>query len=212
MSQIADLRREYTRSGLDEKTLLADPIAQFESWLAQARDAGLYDPNAMTLATSSADGPNARVVLLKDVSAEGFVFYTNYESEKSRELADDARATLVFLWHDLERQVRVRGNVERVPAQMSAAYFATRPRGAQLGAWASDQSRPVESRAALEERLSAMEKRFENKDIPCPPHWGGFRLRHQSIEFWQGRPNRLHDRIVYRRSASKRWTMERLCP
>jgi pyridoxamine 5'-phosphate oxidase len=214
MPNIAELRREYSRAGLDEHDVAADPIAQFEAWFEQAVAAGVHEPNAMTLATAIRNEPNARTVLLKGVSREGFVFYTNYASAKGRELEANPRAALLFLWHELERQVRVCGAVERVSREASAAYFATRPRGAQLGAWASEQSRPIASRKALEDRLAAMEKQFEGKEIPVPPTWGGYVVRHEVVEFWQGRPNRLHDRIVYARDASdpRRWIIERLCP
>lgn len=212
MPSIADLRREYTLAGLDEREVAADPIRQFSIWFEAARGAGIYDPNAMILATSGAHGPNARTVLLKDYDERGFVFYTNYESTKGRELAQNPNAALLFLWHDLERQVRIRGKVEKVPRETSAAYFATRPRGAQLGAWASTQSQPIDCRASLERRLADVEKQWEGKDIPAPPHWGGYTLRHVDVEFWQGRPNRLHDRIVYLREPSNQWAIRRLMP
>jgi len=209
---IADLRREYTLAGLDEREVAADPITQFSSWFEAARAAGVYDPNAMILATAGSEGPNARAVLLKGYDEAGFVFYTNYESAKGRELAQNPNAALLFLWHDLERQVRIRGKAQKVSRESSAAYFATRPRGAQLGAWASAQSQPIEGRADLDKRLAEAEKQWEGKDIPVPSHWGGYTLRHAAIEFWQGRPNRLHDRIVYLRDPSNQWSIRRLMP
>lgn len=212
MPSIAELRREYSLHGLDEREVTADPMEQFGAWFDAARTAGVHEPNAMTLATTGDDGPNVRTVLLKEFDASGFVFFTNYASAKGRELARDPRAALLFLWHDLERQVRARGRVEKVPRQTSIAYFAQRPRGAQLGAWASRQSEPVESRAALERRLEELEREWHGKDVPPPPEWGGYRLRHDVVEFWQGRPNRLHDRIVYHREPSGSWRVQRLCP
>jgi pyridoxamine 5'-phosphate oxidase len=212
VGSIADLRREYTLAGLDEREVASDPIAQFIGWFEAARAAGLHDPNAMILSTMAADGPSSRTVLLKGVDEEGFVFYTNYASAKARELQADPRAALLFLWHDLERQVRIRGKVEKVSPKESATYFASRPRGAQLGAWASAQSDPIGSRAELEKRLSDVEKQWEGKEISLPPQWGGYRLKHESVEFWQGRPNRLHDRIVYLLDPSTGWAIRRLMP
>lgn len=209
---LAALRENYTRAGLTEDEAGDDPLALFARWLEEAVAAGLPEPNAMTLATVDADGrPHARVVLLKGLDDGAFVFYTNYQSGKGRDLAERPLAALVFWWADLERQVRVEGTVERVPPSVSDAYFATRPRGSQLGAWASDQSRPVPDRAALEARLAEAEARFAGGAVPRPPHWGGYTLRPDRLEFWQGRPNRLHDRLDYTRTPEG-WMRRRLAP
>lgn len=208
---VADLRQEYMRAGLAEADAHADPIAQFERWFRDAQAAGLPLVNATTLATVSASGaPTARVVLLKAVECDGFVFYSNYLSRKGRELAAQPLACLVFLWSELERQVRVEGRVDRVPAADSDAYFATRPLGARLSAWASAQSDTVASRADLERSLEAMRTRH-GENPTRPPHWGGYRLLPEAIEFWQGRADRLHDRLLYRRGANG-WAIERLAP
>ena len=208
---IADLRREYTLDGLTEADALRDPFAQFERWFRDAIDANLPLPNAMTLATATMQGaPDARVVLLKGVEGGGFVFYTNYLSRKGKELEANPAACLVFLWTELERQVRIEGRVEKVTAVESDAYFASRPLGARLSAWASAQSDPVSGRGELERALDAVESRY-GEDPPRPPHWGGYRLIPAAIEFWQGRENRLHDRLLYRR-ADGGWKIERLAP
>jgi pyridoxamine 5'-phosphate oxidase len=207
-----DLRKEYSGRPLDEASVLRDPIAQFQVWFDEAVAAGLREPNAMTLATVSADfRPAARVVLLKGFDAAGFVFYTNYESRKGRELDGSGSAALVFYWADLERQVRIEGDVARVAAEESDAYYASRPAGARLGAWASPQSQVIASREALDERVADVAERFAEGDVPRPPHWGGYRVRPTLFEFWQGRPSRLHDRIQYR-WANVRWSIERLAP
>jgi pyridoxamine 5'-phosphate oxidase len=194
------------------EALSQEPLEQFEHWFAEAKRAGVEVPEAMTLATADGDGvPSARMVLLKGVGEDGFVFYTGYGSRKSEELEQNPRAALVFYWRPLGRQVRVEGSVERVPEAESAAYFATRPRGSQLAAWASQQSRPLESREELERRYAELDREYEDREAPLPPHWGGYRLRPEAIEFWEHRENRLHDRIRYTR-AREGWKVERLSP
>lgn len=210
---LAELRENYARAGLLETDLDPDPIVQFEKWFADARSSGLREPNAMTLATSSVDGvPSARVVLLKGVDAAGFVFYTNYDSQKGRELEENPRAALVFYWADLERQVRIAGAVERTSREQSEAYFHTRPRGSQLGALASRQSQVIAGRAPLESALAVLDAAHAGAAVPLPPNWGGYRVAPVSIEFWQGRANRLHDRLRYRKQLDRSWIMERLSP
>ncbi len=209
--RIADIRQEYMRAGLSEADADADPFRQFDRWFQDALAAELALPNAMTLATVRADGaPNARVVLLKGVEADGFVFFTNYESAKGRELAARPEACLVFLWSDLERQVRIDGGIAQVPAIESDAYFATRPLGSRQSALASAQSALVKDRATLEAALAAVQAKYGNAP-PRPPHWGGYRLVPHRFEFWQGRANRLHDRLRYARTGSS-WAIERLAP
>ena len=209
---ISEIRREYMQAGLDERDLPAEPIAQFRAWLEEALAAETLEGTAMTLATADAEGrPSARIVLLKGFDAEGFVFFTNYRSRKARELEANAQAALVFYWPAFDRQVRVEGRVARVGAAESAAYFASRPLASRLGAWASRQSEPIAGRAELELQLAAAAERFAG-GVPVPPFWGGYRLRHDRVEFWQGRPSRLHDRLVYRRAKDDGWTIERLQP
>jgi pyridoxamine 5'-phosphate oxidase len=208
---IADLRKEYALASLDERDVDRDPLKQFERWLAQAIAAKVPEPTAMTLATVDSRGrPAARIVLLKEAGAGGFVFYTNYESRKGREMACHPHAALTFMWKELERQVRIEGTVEKVGAQESDAYFATRPLGSRIGAWASPQSEVLQSRDWLEKRWAALA--IEHGDNPPrPPHWGGYRVAPEFIEFWQGRQSRLHDRIAYAREDNT-WRIQRLAP
>jgi pyridoxamine 5'-phosphate oxidase len=209
---LAALRRSYALSSLDEADADHDPIRQFERWFADALSAEVLEPNAMTLATASRDGvPSARIVLLKEVDARGFVFFTDYRSRKAAEVTENPLAALTFLWKEIERQVRVTGAVTRVTEEESNAYFRSRPIGSRLGAWASHQSSTIGSRTELEERLRIVSARFGDGDVPLPPHWGGFRLVPHEIEFWQGRPDRLHDRLLYRH-GSHGWSIARLSP
>jgi pyridoxamine 5'-phosphate oxidase len=208
---VSDLRQEYMRAGLLEAHAHPDALRQFDMWLREAVQAGLPLPNAMTLATVDAAGaPDARIVLLKGLEQGGFAFYTNYRSRKARELEARPTACLVFQWSELERQVRIEGAVEKVSAAESDAYFASRPLGARLSAWASEQSSAVPGRDALESAVRQMQQRFGDSP-PRPPHWGGYRVMPQRIEFWQGRADRLHDRLLYTRAAAG-WRIERLAP
>ncbi|MGH7525956.1 MAG: pyridoxamine 5'-phosphate oxidase [Gemmatimonadales bacterium] len=209
---IADLRREYSRARLDERAVSRDPLVEFARWFAEAEKAQVPEPNTMTLATATADGtPSVRVVLLKAFDQRGFVFFSDYRSRKGRELEANPRAALCIYWDELERQVRINGEASRTSREESEAYFRTRPRGSRLGAWVSHQSSVIGSRAVLEDGLGAVEARFPGEDVPLPPYWGGYRVYPESIEFWQGRENRLHDRIRYSRDGDG-WRVERLAP
>lgn len=210
---LADLRKDYSLSGLLEKDLARDPFRQFDQWFQEAEAAKLVEPNAMTLATATRDGrPSARTVLLKGVDGRGFVFYTNYESRKGRELSENPRASLLLPWIALERQVIIEGTLARLSREESAAYFHSRPRASQLGAWVSQQSSIITGRSVLEDAMKALEKKHAGAEIPLPPSWGGYRLSPESVEFWQGRRSRLHDRLRYRREAGGAWIVERLAP
>lgn len=211
--EIAGLRKDHVENGLREEDVAADPFHQFDRWLQEALARCSGEPHAMTVATASKDGvPSARVVLLRGFDERGFVFYTNYESQKGRELAENPHAALLFYWPDLGRQVRVVGTVARLSREESEAYFHSRPRGSQLGAWASRQSTVIANRAELEAQLREVEQRFPDGEVPLPPFWGGFRVAPVSIEFWQNQPRRLHDRLRYSLQPDGTWRLERLSP
>jgi len=213
MNSIADLRRDYALASLDVTDVVADPIAQFSLWFANATEAQITEPNAMTLATIGDDGfPDARIVLLKGLDARGFTFFTDYRSRKGRDIEAHPQAALVFFWQELERQVRIRGHVVQLPTAESATYYDSRPRGSRIGAWASVQSSVIAERSVLEARVREVESRFPGDAAPpLPPHWGGFVVQPVQIEFWQGRQSRLHDRLRYRLEDGA-WTLERLSP
>ncbi len=210
---IGQVRREYTQGGLHRKDLLDDPFKQFEVWFKQACDANISDPNAMGLATASSDAqPTLRTVLLKYVDADGFVFFTSFESTKAQQIAENPYVSLLFPWIELDRQVIVNGTAARISTKESLRYFLTRPKGSQLGAWVSKQSSVISSRRILEVKLDEMKRRFASGNIPLPSFWGGYRVKPTQIEFWQGRPNRLHDRFLYVRNQTDRWEISRLAP
>lgn len=209
---LADLRKDYSLAGLTEKELARDPFRQFEKWFQEAEAAKLPEPNAMILATATREGrPSARTVLLKGLDGRGFVFYSNYESRKGRELEGNPRTTLLFPWIQLERQVIVEGTVAKVAREEAEAYFHSRPRLSQLSAWVSQQSSIISGRGVLEDSMKALEKKYAGQEVPLPPHWGGWRLTPETVEFWQGRRSRLHDRLRYRREKDS-WQVERLAP
>lgn len=210
---LKDLRKEYSLAMLDELHTEANPILQFKKWFQEAMDSQITEPYAMTIATvNSANRPSSRVVLLRDVSEEGFSFYTNYLSRKGQDLAVNAFAAMNFFWPELERQVRIEGKIVPLEAGASDAYFASRPRGSQIGAWSSPQSEMIESRKVLEEAVDNYTQQFEGKDVSRPPHWGGYCLIPDYIEFWQGRESRLHDRICYDQHSDNGWIRSRLAP
>jgi pyridoxamine 5'-phosphate oxidase len=209
---LADLRKDYSLAGLAEKDLARDPFRQFEKWFQEAEAAKVTEPNAMTLATSTREGrPSARTVLLKNIDGRGFVFFSNYESRKGRELHENPHATIVFPWLALERQVIAEGTIAKVPREVSEAYFHSRPRASQLAAWVSQQSAIISGRSVLEDSMKMLEEKYAGREVPLPPHWGGWRLSPETVEFWQGRRNRLHDRLRYRREKDG-WLIERLAP
>ena len=210
---IADLRQDYTLQGLRETDVNSNPFVQFKEWFDQALSADILEPNAMMVATTTTQGkPSARMVLLKDFDERGFVFYTNYNSQKAQELAENPQAALVFWWAELQRQVRICGWVEKISEEESDKYFYSRPFSSRLGAWASNQSEIIENREVLEQQLEELQKEYYNKDVPRPPHWGGIRVIPAEIEFWQGRSSRLHDRLVYIKVEDGNWKIERLSP
>jgi len=210
---IQNLRQEYKAATLSEKSVAPDPISQFSNWFAEAMDAGIFEPNAMTLATVSSDGkPSARIMLLKGFDANGFTFYTNYLSRKGKEIAKNPNAAILFFWGELERQVRIEGVLEKISKEESEQYFHSRPKGSQLGAIVSQQSQEIQSKELLIEKLGKLEKQYEGQEIPKPSHWGGYILKPQIVEFWQGGAARLHDRIVYKKADKNNWKIVRLAP
>ncbi|MBA4147496.1 MAG: pyridoxamine 5'-phosphate oxidase [Verrucomicrobia bacterium] len=210
---LTEFRKEYTMSGLRRRDLAADPFTQFQKWFNEAVEAQVPEPTAMTLATADKSGqPSARTVLLKSFDERGFIFCTNYLSQKGLELENNPHACMVFFWKELERQVAIRGTVTKVPRAESELYFQARPVGSRLGAWVSQQSTPVSDRAFLEEKFREMEQKFPGENVPCPEYWGGYVLAPITIEFWQGRVNRLHDRFRFTKQTDKMWLTERLSP
>lgn len=211
---IGALRREYTQAGLSKTNLAVNPFLQFETWFKQANQANIAEVNAMQLATASPQGkPSLRTVLLKAFDEQGFVFYTNYHSQKAQQITENPQIAALFFWKELERQVEITGRIEKVSTLESLQYFTSRPRGSQLGAWVSAQSSIISSRKLLEAKLEEMKQKFSQGEIPLPDFWGGFRIVPDTVEFWQGRPNRLHDRFEYqRKTESAAWHIERLAP
>lgn len=212
-SELADLRRDYTLAGLRRRDLVADPLEQFQKWFDDAQRAEVLEPNAMSLATVDENGqPSLRTVLLKNLDGRGFVFFTNYRSAKARDLEQNARVSILFYWRELERQIAVRGLARKISPEESAAYFKRRPRASQLGAWASDQSEKIPDRDFLERRLAAAARQYAEQEVPMPPHWGGYAVTPETVEFWQGGPGRVHDRFRYTRRPGGLWMIDRLSP
>jgi pyridoxamine 5'-phosphate oxidase len=209
--KIANIRSDYTMKGLEEEDLHRNPLNQFEKWFEEVLSSGLEEPNAMLLSTVNNGKPSSRIVLLKDLDF-GFKFFTNYDSKKGQQIAENPNVALTFFWKELERQVRIEGTAEKVTSKESDEYFASRPRGSQIGAWVSQQSAAIASREVLEITHADLERKFEGDDIPRPAHWGGYRVTPNYIEFWQGRPSRLHDRLAYTRLSQDDWKIERLSP
>jgi pyridoxamine 5'-phosphate oxidase len=211
-SSIADIRKDYTLQQLDEAQVASDPLLQFDAWWQEAIRSEILEVNAMTLATADVSGqPSARTVLLKEYNKDGFVFFTNYQSDKARDMAAVPKVSLLFFWKELERQVRIEGTAEKIPESASDAYYHSRPEGSRIGAWASPQSQVIASRAIIEHNVQHYQQEFQGKTINRPPHWGGYCVKPERMEFWQGRPSRLHDRIRYRREHDQ-WIIERLAP
>jgi pyridoxamine 5'-phosphate oxidase len=213
MKTLSEIRTDYQAATLNEGDVLSSPFQQFDKWFREALEAEVLEVNAMTLATATPDGkPSARVVLLKGLDERGFTFFTNYHSDKGQMLAANPYAALTFFWPELERQVRIEGEIEKVSHEESDEYFASRPKGSQIGAWVSEQSHIIKSREELDKRLEELTIQYENEPVVRPPHWGGYRLLPSSVEFWQGRPSRLHDRLKYTKGNEGFWKLDRLSP